>query len=325
MNAVWNGDFHHSSKVALTGRREAYLYDYRGQPQEFVSAAKYGYLFQGQRYNWQNKARGKPARDLLPANFVHFLDNHDQIANSASGKRIHQLTSGARLRAMMALLILGPQTPMLFQGQEFSASTPFLYFSDAAKDNSSSVRDGRLAFLWQFASYREQQIRRNMPDPCDRSTFERCKLAWDDAGRDGDMLALHTDLIALRRCIPVVGEGEPPAAVDGSVLSDRCLLLRYLTAQGKDDRLLLINLGRDLVIASLADPLFAPPEFHQWTIVWSSEDVRYGGGGQQRPADLDRRWVLPGNTALLLTPEARGPQRVPSAKDVADWQEHLIG
>lgn len=136
---------------------------------------------------------------------------------------------------------------------------------------------------------------------------------------------LHTDLIALPRCVPVVGEGEPPAVVDGSVLSDRCLLLRYLTAQGKDDRLLLINLGRDLVIASLADPLFAPPEFHQWTIVWSSEDVRYGGGGQQRPADLDRRWVLPGNTALLLTPEARGPQRVPSAKDVADWQEHLIG
>ncbi|WP_244494336.1 MULTISPECIES: hypothetical protein [Ensifer] len=186
-------DFHHSSKVALTGRREAYLYDYRGQPQEFVSAAKYGYLFQGQRYNWQNKARGKPARDLLPANFVHFLDNHDQIANSASGKCIHQLTSGARLRAMMALLILGPQTPMLFQGQEFSASTPFLYFSDAAKDNSSSVRDGRFAFLWQFASYRDQQIRRNMPDPCDRSTFERCKLASDDAGRDGDMLAHRPD------------------------------------------------------------------------------------------------------------------------------------
>jgi maltooligosyltrehalose trehalohydrolase len=162
MDAVWNDDFHHSAKVALTGRREAYFHDYQGHPQEFVSAAKYGYLFQGQRYDWQNKSRGKPTRDLLPANFVHFLENHDQIANSASGKRIHQLTSRARLRAMTALLILAPQTPMLFQGQEFSASTPFLYFSDAAED-FSTVRDGRIAFLTQFASFRDQETMRNMP------------------------------------------------------------------------------------------------------------------------------------------------------------------
>src|SRR5205814_6816630 len=82
LDALWNDDFHHSAMVALTGRAEAYYSDTRGEPQELISAAKYGYLFQGQHYHWQRHPRGTPALDLPPARFVVFLQNHDQVANS---------------------------------------------------------------------------------------------------------------------------------------------------------------------------------------------------------------------------------------------------
>jgi maltooligosyltrehalose trehalohydrolase len=136
LDALWNDDFHHSAMVALTGRAEAYYSDTRGEPQEFVSAAKYGYLFQGQHYDWQRKRRGTPAWGLPPSAFVVFLQNHDQVANSARGLRGDRLTSPGRWRAMTALTLLMPGTPMLFQGQEFSASAPFLYFADFEAENS---------------------------------------------------------------------------------------------------------------------------------------------------------------------------------------------
>ncbi len=128
LDALWNDDLHHSAIVALTGRAEAYYSDTRGTPQEFVSAAKYGYLYQGQYYHWQRKPRGTPALDLPPSRFVVYLQNHDQVANSARGVRGHQLGSAAKWRAMTAYLLLAPGTPMLFQGQEFSVVQPVSVF-----------------------------------------------------------------------------------------------------------------------------------------------------------------------------------------------------
>jgi len=126
LDALWNDDFHHSAMVALTGHHEAYYSDYRGRPREFVAAAKHGFLYQGQRYQWQRNARGTPTFDLPAECFVVFLQNHDQIANSGTGERCHALTSPGRLRAMTAFFLLMPGIPMLFQGQEFGASSPFL-------------------------------------------------------------------------------------------------------------------------------------------------------------------------------------------------------
>ena len=127
LDAVWNDDFHHSAVVALTGRREAYYSDFLGTPQEFISAAKYGYLFQGQPYFWQEAPRGTPAFGSPPHAFVAFIENHDQVSNTAAGERLRFQSSPGRYRAMTALLLLGPWTPLLFQGQEFGASTPFIF------------------------------------------------------------------------------------------------------------------------------------------------------------------------------------------------------
>ena len=112
LDAVYNDDFHHSARVALTSVREAYYSDFRGTSQELLSAAKRGFLFQGQRYAWQGKRRGTAALDLAPHQFVHFLENHDQVANSAAGLRLCELSAPGELRALTALLLLGPATPL---------------------------------------------------------------------------------------------------------------------------------------------------------------------------------------------------------------------
>ncbi|HET6282923.1 MAG TPA: malto-oligosyltrehalose trehalohydrolase, partial [Polyangia bacterium] len=129
-DSLWNDDFHHASRVALTGHGEAYYSDYHGNPQELISAVRWGYLYQGQRYSWQGTRRGTPTLDLEATRFVNYLENHDQVANSARGQRLHQLTSPDQMRAMTALLLLAPGIPMLFQGQEFASTAPFLFFAD---------------------------------------------------------------------------------------------------------------------------------------------------------------------------------------------------
>ncbi len=303
LDAVWNDDFHHAATVALTGRREAYYTDYRGSPQELVSAAKHGYLFQGQRYGWQGKARGRSTRGIAPPRFVCYLANHDQLANSATGARVRDQTSPGRWRAMAALLLLGPWTPMLFQGQELGSRRRFLYFADHHRDLAPHVRSGRAEFLRQFDSIAADDLRDRLDDPADPRTFERCKLDRGEA--DPQMVALHRDLLELRRSDPVL-RGQGAHGLDGSVLGPEAFALRWFAPDGAD-RLLLVNLGADVVAGSVPDPLVAPPEGCRWTVGWSSEHPRYGGGGSPSPF-RDEGVRIVGHAAMLLVPErgARG-------------------
>src|ERR1043165_7567770 len=149
LDAMWNADWHTAPRVALPHKREAYYTDYRGTANEFVAMARSGFLYQGQWYSWQKQRRGTRSTGFAPRRFVCFLQNHDQIANSADGKRIHQIASPADVRALTALLLLAPQTPMLFQGQECAASAPFLYFADHKPEVARSVAKGRRDFLQQ--------------------------------------------------------------------------------------------------------------------------------------------------------------------------------
>jgi maltooligosyltrehalose trehalohydrolase len=299
LDALWNDDFHHTALVALTGHNDAYYTDYLGTPQEFISALKWGYLFQGQRYRWQRKRRGTPALDQPPAAFVNFLENHDQVSNLARGLRLHQLTSPGRFRALTALLLLAPQTPMLFQGQEFAASSPFFYFADHNKDLAEQVRRGRAEFLGQFRCVADPGIQKGLPDPHDPGTFQRCKLDLSERRTHPEAYALHRDLLNLRRTDPVFSRPRP-RGIDGAVLGPCAFVIRYFAGDG-DDRLLLVNLGRDLELDPAPEPLLAPPEGKGWQVRWSSEDPRYGGCGTV-PPETEEHWRVPGEAALLLVP-----------------------
>ena len=299
VDALWNDDFHHSTHVAATGRNEAYYSDYRGAPQELVSALKWGYLYQGQPYHWQHKRRGTPALDLEPESFVNYLQNHDQVANSATGARLHQLTSPGRLRALTALLLLAPATPMLFQGQEFAASAPFLFFADHGAELADAVRAGRSGFMSQFPSVAAIGPAELLPDPALRATFERCKLDFSERERNAWALALHRDLLRLRRDEPAF-RGEVRRPIDGAVLGAETFVLRWFARAG-GDRLLVVNLGRDLDLSSAPEPLLAPPLDASWRTLWSSEDPRYGGGGTP-PLETLEGWRVPGQAAFVLEP-----------------------
>jgi maltooligosyltrehalose trehalohydrolase len=302
LDGLWNDDFHHSAIVSLTGRREAYYSDTRGTAQEFVSAAKYGYLFQGQHYHWQNNSRGTPALDLESWRFVTFLQNHDQVANSARGIRVHELTSPGHFRAMTALLLLMPGTPMLFQGQEFASSSPFLYFADFEPELSAAVRRGRAEFLTQFPSIASFEQSAALDDPGDVRTFERCKLDFTERERHADVYALHRDLLRLRRQTAAWG-ARNGQRLDGAVLSPQAFVLRVFGG-GSDDRALIVNLGADLRQTSFAEPLLAPPNGCEWDVEWSSEDPRYGGGGVP-PLWDESKWRIAGVSATVLAPRTR--------------------
>jgi maltooligosyltrehalose trehalohydrolase len=274
LDAMWNDDWHHAAIVAATGRREAYYTDYEGKPQEFVSMAKHGFLYQGQWYSWQKKRRGTPSFDIPAEKLVCYLQNHDQVANSATGARLHQVTSSGRFRALTALLLLGPNTPLLFQGEEFAASAPFLYFADHKPELAALVAKGRQDFLKQFPSVTTSA------KPGDPATFERCKLDHSEREKNSQAVAMHRDLLRLRR---------EASRVDGAVIGEGAFLLRF-----DDDRLLIVNLGDALALDVAPEPLLAPPEGSRWQLLWSSEavgEVEFEG----TPS-----WRIPREAAVLL-------------------------
>jgi maltooligosyltrehalose trehalohydrolase len=299
LDGLWNDDFHHSATVALTGRHEAYYSQHRGTPQELISCAKRGFLYQGQFYAWQQQARGVPALGMRPEAAINFLQNHDQVANSARGSRIHDLTDASQLRSLTALLLLGPGTPMLFQGQEFAASSPFEYFADHDGDLAGLVQHGRADSFRQFPSVMDFQQSSRMSAPHDPAVFERSTLDHDERERSQLVHDLHRDLLRIRREDPVF-RLQAALGIDGAVIGDDALVLR-LFGPDHDDRLLLMNLGRDVVLLPMPEPLLAPTLRGPWRQFWSSEEPRYGGNGSP-PFTPNASWRLAAHSAVVLIP-----------------------
>jgi maltooligosyltrehalose trehalohydrolase len=319
IDALWNDDYHHLAAVALTGRREAYYGDFTGSPQEFVSAVKYGYLYQGQWHSWQKQTRGTPALDLSGTSFVSFLENHDQVSNSAFGKRLHQLSSPGRYRALTALTLLGPATPLLFQGQEFASSAPFVFFADHGEDLRDAIANGRREFLSQFPSTKDPDVQAALPPPGDVATFRRCKLDPEERHRHREAYALHRDLLALRKQTPAIAAASA-SRIDGAVLGPALFALRYGLGAG-DDRLLVVNLGVEVNLPVLPEPLLAPPSGRRWVLEWSSDAVQYGGSGR---VDFDPHGgsAWPGESALLLRAELETDSRVKPREERDEEDEH---
>jgi maltooligosyltrehalose trehalohydrolase len=299
LDAVWNDDFHHSAVVALTGRREGYFSDHLGRPQEFISAAKYGYLYQGQYYGWQGHARGTSSFEIPPKAFITFLENHDQVANFGRSLHLRRVSSPARYRAMTALWLLGPGTPMFFQGQEYGSESPFYYFADHSGELALAVSEGREKFMLQFANQDTPDMRSGLKDPEALETFEKSQLVPAEQNRHPEIVLLHADLLALRRSDPVIC-GSANASIDGAVLGDGCFAIRYLT-DTNDDRLLVINFGTGLDLPHLPEPLVAPPTGYQWEVKWSSESPGYGGSGSSAPGRFGP-WHVSGDCTQLLVP-----------------------
>jgi maltooligosyltrehalose trehalohydrolase len=203
---------------------------------------------------------------------------------------------------MTALLLLVPGTPMLFQGQEFAASAPFHYFADHKPELAKVVSRGRAESLAQFRSLALPETQRMLAEPADRQTFERCKLDFSERGQHKQIYDLHRDLLRLRREDPVL-RSQRLHGLDGSVLAPQAFVLRFFAEREQNDRLLLVNLGRDVRLDPAPEPLLAPPSGRKWSVRWSSEAVQYGGCGTA-PPDTEENWRVPGESAVVLIPQA---------------------
>lgn len=296
-DGLWNDDFHHALRVALTGRREAYMSDYQGSPQEVLSCLKRGYLYQGQWFGWQKKPRGSATAGVPAWAFVNYLENHDQVANTTpGGSRLLELASPASVRAATAVLLLGPGTPLLFQGQERGSRAPFTFFADHQGSLREAVAKGRRAFMTQFPSMADPEAQAAIADPGDERAKRRCVDEQPETEESCRWKALHADLLAIRKRDPVIA-AQDARALDGAVLGPAAFCARFFGRDG-DDRLLVVNLGPRLDVTPPAEPLLAPGAGRKWETVWSSEDARYGGPGM---IALDERaWRLAADSARLL-------------------------
>jgi maltooligosyltrehalose trehalohydrolase len=206
---------------------------------------------------------------------------------------------------MTAYWLLSPGTPMFFQGQEYGATTPFLYFADHEGDLAAAVQRGRAEFMRQFPSAASRDLAADLPDASSPETRRRCVLDDGERQSESPTWRLHRDLLRLRRSERALA--GPEHFVDGTVLRTTAFALRFFAQDPRvhgaslDDRLLVVNLGARAMLRTLPHPLVAPPNEKGWSILWSSDEPAYGGAGT--PALETRRgWRLPAHAAVLLAP-----------------------
>ena len=202
-----------------------------------------------------------------------------------------------------------------FQGQEFAASSPFLYFADFEPELAAGVKRGRAEFLAQFPSVASFQRSAALDDPGDVRTFERCKLDFAERTRHAEIYVLHQDLLRLRHDTNA-WNARHRHRLDGAVLSTESFVLRAFGGEPFDDRALIVNLGGDLRRTSFAEPLLAPPQGCEWMVEWSSEDPRYGGGGAP-PLWEGGPWRIPGRSATVIAPRTCAATRKPIRRRTA--------
>jgi maltooligosyltrehalose trehalohydrolase len=270
LHAHWTDDVHHALHATLTGERHGYYADF-GTLGDVVRALEQAYVYGGRHSAFRGRTHGRPATGLSGTRFVTYLQNHDQVGNRALGERSARLMSDGRLKIGAALLLTSPFVPLLFQGEEWAASSPFLYFVDHEDPGlAEAVREGRRREFAAFG-WRPEDV----PDPQSPETFQRSKLHWPERCQDrhADLLAWHRDLIALRRATPELVDGR----------------LANVTVSAHDaEAWLAMRRGGIVVVCNLAArpgrvPLALPP--HAVVRLASAPGVVLDGGAVHLPAE----------------------------------------
>jgi maltooligosyltrehalose trehalohydrolase len=238
-DAQWADDAHHCMHVLLTGEREGYYVDYPDPAAQLARCLSEGFMYQGQR-SPRGRTRGEPSADLPPTCFVFCLQNHDQIGNRAFGQRLTQLADPEALRAAQALLLLAPQIPLLFMGEEYGSHAPFLFFTDHREELARQIRDGRRREFSQFAAFSDEQHRARIPDPNARETFELS--VPDPTDRDPTTMAQTRVLLGLR-ARHLVSRLPGTHSLTAAAMGDTGILARWRMGDGTE-LILASNLGK---------------------------------------------------------------------------------
>lgn len=253
-DAQWNDDGHHCLHVLLTGEEDGYYGDYAVAPAALLARClAQGFAYQGEPSSHRGGAlRGEPSGHLPPSAFVLFTQNHDQVGNRAMGERLAVLAPPAALDAARALLLLCPQIPMLFMGEEWASRRPFLYFTDFTGALADAVREGRAREFSRFAAFAGEAARAALPDPNAETSFAASRLDPAEAAQDPHAAALaHTATLLALRHAAVVPRLAGSASIGADAIGPAAVRAGWRLGDGSVLRVL-CNLG--------AEPVAVPPE-----------------------------------------------------------------
>lgn len=262
LDAVWADDLHHQVRVRLAGDRDGYFADFDGTSADLAATLRRGWFYVGQHSGFRDEPRGTDPAGIPLERFVVCLQNHDQVGNRAFGDRLHEAVDPAALRAATALLLLAPETPLLFQGQEWAASSPFLYFTDHEPGLGRLVTEGRRKEFSRFRAFADPATRERIPDPQAASTFEASRLRWEELGREphASTLRLHRALLDLRRreILSRRRRFSVSAALDGALVLSYGDLAVAVRLDGAGDVELPPLGDAPRILLSTEDPAFVP-------------------------------------------------------------------
>jgi maltooligosyltrehalose trehalohydrolase len=277
LDAVWADDFHHQVRRMLAGDDDGYFKDFTGTAADLAQTIREGWFYTGQDSAFRKAPRGTKTKGILPHQFVHCIQNHDQVGNRALGDRLNSKIDPTVFRAVSALLLLSPATPLIFMGQEWAASTPFCYFTDHPEALGKAVTEGRRNEFRHFKAFSNPKSRRTIPDPQALSTFLNCKLNWDECNGDyhAGTLRLYRELLNLRKTEPALQKKEK-SKFEVDALGKNILALKRETSNQAS--LLVVSCLQDSGRVNLGTlPVTRPPDRSQWRLLLTTEDNSFTG------------------------------------------------
>lgn len=308
LDGVWADDLHHQIRVGLAGDRDGYYADFTGSFEDLAGTIRDGWFYQGQTSRHFGGPRGTDPTPAPPRRFVVCVQNHDQVGNRALGERLHHQVDLAAWRAACALLLLVPETPLLFMGQEWGATSPFLFFTDHNPDLGRLVTEGRRKEFADFRAFADPAARALIPDPQAEETFRRSRLDWDERDREphAGLWRLTRDLLAARRSVRLGTLSRDQYGV--AALPERGVVLLIDAGGEADERLLVVAclespgpMGLDEVAGALGLEAGA-----SWQPILSTEDGDYAP--DPRPVEVEGgpipriRFARPGTLVLRAGP-----------------------
>ena len=272
LDGLWADDLHHHLRRLSAGDHEGYFAAFDGSVGSIVETLQRGWYYSGQRRPDSGLARGTSAEGILPERFVHCLQNHDQVGNRAFGERLHHQIPLPLYRTLSMLLLFSPYTPLLWMGQEWAASTPFLFFTDHPEELGRLVTQGRRDEMAGFSAFRDEAARDRIPDPQDPETFLRSRLRWDEIEREphAGVLRLYREMLAVRRSEPALAVTARDRWEVGA-LGEAGVAMRR--RGGGSELLLLAVFEGEVALPAAGIPHPAPVEGERWSPVLVSEEM----------------------------------------------------
>ncbi|CAN5738063.1 malto-oligosyltrehalose trehalohydrolase [soil metagenome] len=316
LDAVWADDTHHITRRLVAGDDGGYFSTYEGTTSELARALRHGWLERGadaETTPAEGAGGGGRATDIEPPRFVHCIQNHDQVGNRAFGERLNHQVDLSVYRAVSALLLLTPYTPLLWMGQEWAATTPFLYFTDHPEELGRLVTRGRREEFSGFSQFTDEKLRDRIPDPQAATTFAASKLDWQEPERQphAGVLRLYRELLGLRQQHPALRVrqrdrfdvrdiGDIGDIGDNRDNPGSALALRRSSGAGHD-LLLVVSFDGEFSLDTGALEVTRADHGHEWRVLLWTEEDRFGGAGRDTSLDGGgTHLLLPSTGAVLL-------------------------